>query len=135
MLPAQQSAEEDCWHDLCRLARRGFKPAKYFSIDRVFRNEAIDRTHLAEFHQIEGACLSHLRPQCASASSVQMHQHALSCAKHPINIKTHAMPAAGAYDGPALSCKLSTAAPVSCSVRLFGTDVAAAYSWVMVTGS
>lgn len=32
-----------------------FKPAKYFSIDRVFRNEAIDRTHLAEFHQIEGA--------------------------------------------------------------------------------
>ena len=32
-----------------------FRPAKYFSIDRVFRNEAIDRTHLAEFHQIEGA--------------------------------------------------------------------------------
>ena len=32
----------------------GFKPAKYFSVDRVFRNEAIDRTHLAEFHQIEG---------------------------------------------------------------------------------
>ena len=32
----------------------GFRPAKYFSIDRVFRNEAIDRTHLAEFHQIEG---------------------------------------------------------------------------------
>ena len=32
-----------------------FKPAKYFSIDRVFRNEAVDRTHLAEFHQIEGA--------------------------------------------------------------------------------
>ena len=28
---------------------------RYFSIDRVFRNEAIDRTHLAEFHQIEGA--------------------------------------------------------------------------------
>ncbi|CAK0780882.1 hypothetical protein CVIRNUC_005208 [Coccomyxa viridis] len=39
---------------LYRLAKRGFKPAKYFSIDRVFRNEAIDRTHLAEFHQIEG---------------------------------------------------------------------------------
>ena len=39
---------------LCRLAEHGFKPAKYFSIDRVFRNEAIDRTHLAEFHQIEG---------------------------------------------------------------------------------
>ncbi|KAL7751354.1 Phenylalanyl-tRNA synthetase, beta subunit, cytoplasmic [Sorochytrium milnesiophthora] len=32
----------------------GFKPAKYFSIDRVFRNETVDATHLAEFHQIEG---------------------------------------------------------------------------------
>ncbi|XP_060072242.1 phenylalanine--tRNA ligase alpha subunit-like [Ylistrum balloti] len=31
-----------------------FKPVKYFSIDRVFRNEATDATHLAEFHQIEG---------------------------------------------------------------------------------
>lgn len=29
-------------------------PAKYFSIGRVFRNETIDRMHLAEFHQIEG---------------------------------------------------------------------------------
>ncbi len=26
-------------------------PAKYFSIDRVFRNESVDATHLAEFHQ------------------------------------------------------------------------------------
>lgn len=32
----------------------GFKPAKYFSIDRVFRNESLDATHLAEFHQVEG---------------------------------------------------------------------------------
>ncbi|KAI7879901.1 hypothetical protein K492DRAFT_207947 [Lichtheimia hyalospora FSU 10163] len=31
-----------------------FRPAKYFSIDRVFRNETVDATHLAEFHQIEG---------------------------------------------------------------------------------
>lgn len=31
-----------------------FKSVKYFSIDRVFRNETIDATHLAEFHQIEG---------------------------------------------------------------------------------
>ncbi|KAK9462182.1 tRNA synthetases class II core domain (F)-domain-containing protein [Lipomyces oligophaga] len=30
------------------------KPARFFSIDRVFRNEAVDATHLAEFHQIEG---------------------------------------------------------------------------------
>jgi phenylalanyl-tRNA synthetase alpha chain len=29
-------------------------PKRYFSIDRVFRNEALDSTHLAEFHQIEG---------------------------------------------------------------------------------
>jgi phenylalanyl-tRNA synthetase alpha chain len=32
----------------------GFKPAKLFSIDRVFRNESVDATHLAEFHQVEG---------------------------------------------------------------------------------
>lgn len=31
-----------------------FKPKKYFSIDRVYRNENLDATHLAEFHQIEG---------------------------------------------------------------------------------
>lgn len=35
-------------------AQKPFKPMKYFSIDRVFRNETIDITHLAEFHQIEG---------------------------------------------------------------------------------
>eukprot|EP00177_Eucheuma_denticulatum_P003996 GFKZ01007220.1.p1 GENE.GFKZ01007220.1~~GFKZ01007220.1.p1 ORF type:complete len:544 (-),score=92.44 GFKZ01007220.1:115-1644(-) len=40
---------------LYRLAQeKEFKPRKYFSIDRVFRNEALDATHLAEFHQIEG---------------------------------------------------------------------------------
>lgn len=31
-----------------------FPPTKLFSIDRVFRNETLDATHLAEFHQIEG---------------------------------------------------------------------------------
>ncbi|XP_042145507.1 phenylalanine--tRNA ligase alpha subunit, partial [Ixodes scapularis] len=31
-----------------------FEPAKLFSIDRVFRNETLDATHLAEFCQIEG---------------------------------------------------------------------------------
>ncbi|XP_064386713.1 LOW QUALITY PROTEIN: phenylalanine--tRNA ligase alpha subunit-like [Halichondria panicea] len=31
-----------------------FTPVKYFSIDHVFRNETLDATHLAEFHQIEG---------------------------------------------------------------------------------
>lgn len=37
----------------------GFKPAKLFSIDRVFRNEAVDATHLAEFHQVEGVVADH----------------------------------------------------------------------------
>lgn len=31
-----------------------FKPTKLFSIDKVFRNESVDATHLAEFHQVEG---------------------------------------------------------------------------------
>ena len=39
---------------LYKLAQEGFTPQKYFSIDRVFRNETLDATHLAEFHQIEG---------------------------------------------------------------------------------
>eukprot|EP01089_Gocevia_fonbrunei_P017096 TRINITY_DN5458_c0_g1_i2.p1 TRINITY_DN5458_c0_g1~~TRINITY_DN5458_c0_g1_i2.p1 ORF type:complete len:506 (-),score=113.41 TRINITY_DN5458_c0_g1_i2:35-1552(-) len=41
---------------LYKLAQQegGFKPKKYFSIDRVYRNETVDATHLAEFHQIEG---------------------------------------------------------------------------------
>ncbi|KAK8048290.1 tRNA synthetase class II core domain-containing protein [Apiospora phragmitis] len=29
-------------------------PVRYFSIDRVFRNESVDATHLCEFHQVEG---------------------------------------------------------------------------------
>ena len=47
-----------------------FTPKKYFSIDRVFRNESLDNTHLAEFHQIEGFIadydlgLSHLIGTC-----------------------------------------------------------------------
>jgi len=47
-------------YDLALLSKKpaseggGFKPGKYFSIDRVFRNEALDATHLAEFHQVEG---------------------------------------------------------------------------------
>lgn len=38
----------------CLAQKKPFTPAKYFSIDRVFRNETLDATHLAEFHQIEG---------------------------------------------------------------------------------
>jgi phenylalanyl-tRNA synthetase alpha chain len=34
--------------------RRDFRPARFFSIDRVFRNEEMDKTHLCEFHQVEG---------------------------------------------------------------------------------
>eukprot|EP01135_Chromosphaera_perkinsii_P000619 Nk52_evm22s136 gene=Nk52_evmTU22s136 len=45
---------------LYKLAQeKPFKPAKYFSIDRVFRNEALDATHLAEFHQIEGCIVDY----------------------------------------------------------------------------
>ena len=40
---------------LYKLAQmKTFEPKKFFSIDRVFRNETLDATHLAEFHQIEG---------------------------------------------------------------------------------
>lgn len=43
-------------HELAQEYKRTgvFKPKKYFSIDRVFRNETLDMTHLAEFHQVEG---------------------------------------------------------------------------------
>ncbi|KPA84602.1 putative mitochondrial phenylalanyl-tRNA synthetase alpha chain [Leptomonas pyrrhocoris] len=47
-------------HNLAKHATRGedgklhFRPGRYYSIDRVFRNEEMDRTHLCEFHQVEG---------------------------------------------------------------------------------
>lgn len=37
-------------HSLAGVREEG----KFFSIDRVFRNESLDSTHLAEFHQVEG---------------------------------------------------------------------------------
>jgi phenylalanyl-tRNA synthetase alpha chain len=40
---------------LYKLAQeKEFKPTKLFSIDKVFRNETLDATHLAEFNQVEG---------------------------------------------------------------------------------
>ena len=36
------------------LAQNPTEPCRVFAIDRVFRKESIDRTHLPEFHQIEG---------------------------------------------------------------------------------
>ena len=36
------------------LAEHPSNPCRVFSVDRVFRKESIDRTHLPEFHQIEG---------------------------------------------------------------------------------
>ncbi|KRX89471.1 Phenylalanine--tRNA ligase alpha subunit B [Trichinella pseudospiralis] len=39
---------------LYEIAKKPFKPVRCFSIDRVFRNESLDATHLAEFHQVEG---------------------------------------------------------------------------------
>lgn len=44
-------------HRLARMAAQNggqIQPGRYFSIDRVFRNETVDATHLAEFHQVEG---------------------------------------------------------------------------------
>lgn len=46
-------------HTTCLSARylakiKDKKPRKYFAVGRVFRNEATDYNHLAEFHQIEG---------------------------------------------------------------------------------
>lgn len=44
-------------HRLARIAAENggkVQPGRYFSIDRVFRNETVDATHLAEFHQVEG---------------------------------------------------------------------------------
>jgi hypothetical protein len=43
----------------CHPPQKPFVPTKYFSIDRVFRNETLDATHLAEFHQIEGVVADH----------------------------------------------------------------------------
>ncbi len=39
---------------LVYLREHGKIPGKYFSVGRVFRNEAIDWSHLAEFDQVEG---------------------------------------------------------------------------------
>ena len=36
------------------LAKNPTTPCRVFAVDRVFRKESIDRTHLPEFHQIEG---------------------------------------------------------------------------------
>lgn len=51
-------------HTTTSTARRLYQlqgqDGKYFSIDRVFRNETVDRTHLAEFHQIEGVVVGEL---------------------------------------------------------------------------
>lgn len=74
----RSSDAQPCSHSWCalylrvqlyNLAQTGFQPARFFSVDRVFRNEAIDRTHLAEFHQVEGACLCVCLCVCLQLSS------------------------------------------------------------------
>ncbi len=37
-----------------KISKNKDKPARYFSISKVFRNETLDPTHLPEFYQIEG---------------------------------------------------------------------------------
>lgn len=51
--------QESVNHCTSKYFQDKFTPAKYFSIDRVFRNETLDATHLAEFHQIEGVVADH----------------------------------------------------------------------------
>lgn len=41
-------------HRLSELRAKRSKPAKFFAIGRVYRNEATDFKHLAEFYQVEG---------------------------------------------------------------------------------
>lgn len=49
-------------HTTASTARNLYKlkgqDVKYFSIDKVFRNESIDKTHLAEFYQVEGVVVA-----------------------------------------------------------------------------
>lgn len=57
---------------LYRLAQDGFRPVKYFSIDRVFRNESLDATHLAEFHQVATPAVSFFR--CTASTLYPLRQ-------------------------------------------------------------
>ena len=41
------------------LAKHNTPPNKYFSVEKVFRNDTIDQTHLLEFCQIEGWVMDH----------------------------------------------------------------------------
>jgi phenylalanyl-tRNA synthetase alpha chain len=57
--PREASRQVLRTHTTCLSARylasiKDRKPRKYFAIGRVFRNEATDYKHLAEFHQVEG---------------------------------------------------------------------------------
>lgn len=59
-----EKIDSDCTHGRDKRDTKdekddGFRPAKLFSIDRVFRNETMDATHLAEFHQVEGVVADH----------------------------------------------------------------------------
>ncbi|KAJ0945248.1 putative phenylalanine--tRNA ligase [Helianthus annuus] len=65
-------------------AKKPFEAKRYYSIDRVFRNVAVDRTHLAEFHQIEGLIcdrglsLGDLQGECPSCISSRLTIRTLS---------------------------------------------------------
>ena len=50
----ESSMDDDAISGTTGRSDDGFRPAKLFSIDRVFRNETMDATHLAEFHHVEG---------------------------------------------------------------------------------
>ena len=73
---------------LYRLARKmeedggTFTPKKYFSIDRVFRNESMDKTHLCEFHQVYTSSLSPSFLSFLYLSCVHVCVCAVECGKH-----------------------------------------------------
>jgi phenylalanyl-tRNA synthetase alpha chain len=56
----------------------GFRPAKLFSIDRVFRNETMDATHFAEFHQVEGVVADRNLTLADLIGNIVVHDHILS---------------------------------------------------------
>lgn len=53
-LAQQKEVRRVPYYEAIHVRTLQFTPVKYFSIDRVFRNETLDATHLAEFHQVEG---------------------------------------------------------------------------------
>ena len=73
----------------------GFKPTRMFSIDRVFRNESLDATHLAEFHQVFPSPLPHaprhhFSSWCITSATLITSTATDATAKHSVQTHSHA---------------------------------------------